>query len=107
MVDLDEVFSYDTFKVVKVKDRRLGILFRTFQIAILVYLITEIVLKQLYLKTEPPIPGAVRISLRAPDSLSYPSYCNDSDIQCVFWGANEIQYPEDGAGVAFFTTRAT
>ncbi|CAG8610499.1 1208_t:CDS:10 [Acaulospora morrowiae] len=108
MVDFDEVFSYDTFKVVKVKDRRLGILYRSFQIAILVYLITEIVLKQLYLKKEPPIPGAVRISLKAPDSLSFPSYCSsDSNIQCVFWGANEIQYPEDGAGVAFFTTRAT
>ncbi|CAG8739135.1 6898_t:CDS:2, partial [Gigaspora margarita] len=58
------------------------------------------------MKFEPLIPGAVRISLKTPDNIGTPSYCNGS-ISCIFWDVNEIQYPPDGAGVAFFTTSAT
>ncbi|CAG8818587.1 14788_t:CDS:2, partial [Racocetra fulgida] len=54
---------------------------------------------------EPPVPGAVRITLQAPSTLTTPSYCNGS-LPCTFWSSNQIQYPSDSAGVAFFTTRA-
>ncbi|CAG8622267.1 7221_t:CDS:2, partial [Dentiscutata heterogama] len=55
---------------------------------------------------EPPVPGAVRISLKEPNNFVVPSYCNGT-TPCTFWGANEIQFPSDGAGVAFITTRAS
>ncbi|CAG8540586.1 4818_t:CDS:2 [Diversispora eburnea] len=56
---------------------------------------------------EPPVPGAIRITLQAPSgNISVPSYCSGGSLGCTFWGANEIQYPNDGAGFAFFTTRA-
>ncbi|RHZ83070.1 hypothetical protein Glove_99g184 [Diversispora epigaea] len=105
-VDFDKLFSYDTFKVVKVRDRRLGILHRIFQCAILVYLIFVIIKDSGYLKKELPVPGAIRITLQAPSNISVPSYCSGGSLGCTFWGANEIQYPNDGSGFAFFTTRA-
>ncbi|CAG8756526.1 1925_t:CDS:2, partial [Gigaspora rosea] len=55
---------------------------------------------------EAPVPGAIRVTLQAPNDLDIPSYCNGA-TPCTFWGANEIQYPSDSAGYAFFTTRAT
>ncbi|CAG8491242.1 25345_t:CDS:2, partial [Dentiscutata erythropus] len=56
---------------------------------------------------EPPVPGAVRITLQAPNNLTIPSYCTGGTYPCVFWSADEIRYPDDGAGVAFFTTRVS
>ncbi|CAB4477496.1 hypothetical protein RhiirA5_352707 [Rhizophagus irregularis] len=105
--DLDELFAYETFKIVKVKDRRLGILYRVFQVAILAYILFTIFNDESYLKKEPPIPGAIRITLQAPNTFTNQPYCTGGDLPCVYWGANEIQYPSDGAGFAFFTTRAT
>ncbi|KAG9289925.1 hypothetical protein G9A89_010231 [Geosiphon pyriformis] len=105
------ISSYETFKIVKVQDKRLGVIYRTFQIGIFAYIIYSIIKNLGYLKKEPPVPGAVRLSLKAPDfekaldNFTNPEYCN-SDISCVYWGANEIYYPNDGPGVAFFTTRA-
>nr|CAG8606438.1 10242_t:CDS:10 [Entrophospora candida] len=57
---------------------------------------------------ESPIEGAIRISLKAPDKFSEvsPTYCNNNNsVPCIYWGSNEIHYPSDGAGFAFFTTR--
>ncbi|CAG8569830.1 4516_t:CDS:10 [Rhizophagus irregularis] len=99
--------KYETFKIVKVKDRRLGILYRVFQVAILAYILFTIFNDESYLKKEPPIPGAIRITLQAPNTFTNQPYCTGGDLPCVYWGANEIQYPSDGAGFAFFTTRAT
>ncbi|CAG8626882.1 8174_t:CDS:10 [Cetraspora pellucida] len=99
---LRNLLGYETFKVVKVTDLRLGILYRCFQVAIAIYILSEIFTKSLYLNKEPPVPGAVRITLQAPDNLVTPSYCNGT-TPCTFW----IQFPSDGAGVAFFTTRAS
>ncbi|RIA99660.1 hypothetical protein C1645_746830 [Glomus cerebriforme] len=104
--DLDEVFAYDTFKIVKVKDRRLGILYRAFQIAIFAYILFTVINDESYLKKELPIAGAIRITLQAPPEFTNPPYCTGG-LPCVYWGANEIQYPSDGAGFAFFTTRAS
>ncbi|CAG8486619.1 1711_t:CDS:2 [Ambispora gerdemannii] len=100
---VDGLFSYETFKIVKVQDKRLGAIYRSFQVAIFAYIIYTIISQQGYFKKEPPVPGAVRISLEAPRTFSDSPYCNGQ--KCVFWGANEIQYPNDGAGVALFSTR--
>lgn len=105
--DLDDLFGYETFKIVKVKDRRLGILHRLFQLAIFIYILFSILKSQLYLKKEPPVPGAVRITLQAPPTFTNPPYCTGGELPCVYWGADEIHFPNDAAGVAFFTTRAT
>ncbi|CAG8692733.1 15937_t:CDS:2, partial [Acaulospora morrowiae] len=56
---------------------------------------------------ELPVPGAVRITLQAPTTLTQPRYCTNGQLPCLYWGANDIQYPSDGAGVAFFTTRVS
>ncbi|GBB84270.1 hypothetical protein RclHR1_01090009 [Rhizophagus clarus] len=105
--DLDEVFAYETFKIVKVKDRRLGILYRVFQIAILAYILFTVFHDESYIKKEPPIPGAIRVTLQAPDTFTNQPYCTGGSLPCVYWGANEIQYPSDGASFAFFTTRVS
>ncbi|CAG8481229.1 10275_t:CDS:2 [Paraglomus brasilianum] len=97
---------YETFKIVKVQDQRLGILYRLFQLGIFVYILYTIIADEGYLRKEPPVNGAVRISLQAPSTLSAPPYCNNP-LPCIYWGANEIQFPSDGAGVAFVTTRAS
>ncbi|CAG8496169.1 12108_t:CDS:2, partial [Racocetra persica] len=57
------------------------------------------------IKVEPPVPGAVRITLQAPPNFTIPSYCIGGTYPCVFWSADSIRFPDDGAGVAFFTTR--
>ncbi|KAG9300185.1 hypothetical protein G9A89_002631 [Geosiphon pyriformis] len=101
---MEGLLEYETFKIVKVQDKRLGVIYRAFQIAIFVYIIYKIVMDQGYLKKEPPVPGAVRMSLKAPKTLSTPDYC-DGALPCVYWGANDILYPSDGAGTGFFTTR--
>ncbi|CAG8688318.1 8684_t:CDS:2, partial [Cetraspora pellucida] len=49
---------------------------------------------------EPPVPGAVRITLQAPPNFTIPSYCIGGTYPCVFWIA-------DATGVAFFTTRVS
>ncbi|CAG8446430.1 12063_t:CDS:10 [Acaulospora morrowiae] len=56
---------------------------------------------------ELPIPGAIRITLQAPTTLTHPNYCIGGSLPCLYWGANEIQYPSDGAGAALFTTRVS
>ncbi|CAG8481613.1 12236_t:CDS:2 [Cetraspora pellucida] len=63
-------------------------------------------MSELYLKKELPIPGAVRTTLKESDNFDTPSYCTGK-LPCVFWSANEIQYPSDGASFAFITTRAS
>ncbi|CAG8476625.1 939_t:CDS:10 [Dentiscutata erythropus] len=86
-----------------------SVIYRCFQLAILFYILFEVIYNQRYLKTEAPVPAAVRITLQAPNNFANfaaPSYCNVS-LPCTFWGANEVQFPSDGAGVAFFTTRAS
>ncbi|CAG8596114.1 6772_t:CDS:10 [Ambispora leptoticha] len=107
MIDLESILksilSYETFKIVKVQDKRLGALHRGFQLAIFAYIIYTIINSEGYFKKELPIPGAVRITLQAPKSFDAPDYCGE--IPCVYWGANDVQYPNDGAGVAFFATR--
>ncbi|CAG8528623.1 7268_t:CDS:2 [Paraglomus occultum] len=105
-INISSFLQYETFKIVKVQDQRLGALYRLFQLAIFAYILYTIIANEGYLSKEPPVDGAVRISLQAPKTLSAPSYCSNP-LPCIYWGANEIQFPSDGAGVAFITTRAS
>ncbi|ORX77973.1 hypothetical protein K493DRAFT_412410 [Basidiobolus meristosporus CBS 931.73] len=103
-VDLDDLLGYDTFKVVHVRDRRLGFTFHGFQIAIFAYIIYSVIHNQLYLKKESPVPGAIRVSLLEPTGeLQTSPYCQQKP--CVFWGANQILYDPGDQGATFLTTR--
>ncbi|RUP45054.1 hypothetical protein BC936DRAFT_148671 [Jimgerdemannia flammicorona] len=111
--------DYDTLKVVKVKDSRLGVLYYLCAIAIFAYIVINLVLSQGYLLKESPIPGAVRVSLHEPATIQTPSYCNGS-TPCVYWSGIQIMfvssyptsnsvpifvYPADAFASTFLTTR--
>ncbi|KAK9763754.1 hypothetical protein K7432_009303 [Basidiobolus ranarum] len=103
-VDLDDMLGYDTFKVVHVRDRRLGFTFHGFQAAIFAYIIYSVIHNQLYLKKEAPVPGAIRVSLLEPaGDLQNSTYCQQKP--CVYWGANQILFNPGAQGVSFLTTR--
>ncbi|KAF0502321.1 P2X purinoceptor 4 [Gigaspora margarita] len=104
--DWEDIFSFETLKIIRVIDLRLGILYRCLQLLIAIYILYEIIRNQRYLKMEPPVPAAIRISLKAPNSITTPYYCNGT-MPCAFWDASDIQYPSDGTNFAFFTTRAS
>ncbi|KAG0372753.1 P2X purinoceptor 2 [Mortierella sp. AD032] len=112
----DRFFSYETFKVLRVRDRRLGGLYRLFQITILLYIASSIIYQQRYLKTENVINGAVRVTLQAPaDGVATPGYCKapteptaaqpslpGSTPPCLYWSSNDILY-EPVADIERFT----
>ncbi|KAG9326468.1 hypothetical protein KVV02_001647 [Mortierella alpina] len=123
----DHFLSYETFKVLRVHDRRLGGLYRLFQATILLYIASSIVYQQRYLKTENVnslrsqhthafhfaldlVPrsyvGAVRVTLKAPaDGVATPDYCGSTPVSCLHWDENDILY-EPGVDGALITTRA-
>ncbi|KAF9966337.1 cytochrome c oxidase subunit 1 [Mortierella alpina] len=102
----DHFFSYETFKVLRVHDRRLGGLYRLFQATILLYIASSIIYQQRYLKTENVINGAVRVTLKAPaDGVATPDYCSSTPVSCLHWDENDILY-EPGVDGALITTRA-
>ncbi|KAF9359061.1 cytochrome c oxidase subunit 1 [Mortierella sp. AD094] len=102
----DRFFSYETFKVLRVHDRRLGGLYRLFQATILIYIATSIIYQQRYLKTENIINGAVRITLKAPsDGIASPAYCSSTSSPCIYWNENDILF-EPSVDGALVTTRA-
>jgi len=65
-LDLDSLLSYNTVKVAKIRDFRLGILFYGFLIIIIFYIVGyDIIYTKRYLKTEVPT-GSARLQLRQP-----------------------------------------
>ncbi|KAG0258989.1 cytochrome c oxidase subunit 1 [Mortierella polycephala] len=102
----DRFFSYETFKVLRVRDRRLGGLYRLFQATILLYVASSIIYQKRYLRTEDIVNGVVRVTLKAPtDGITAPDYCTTTSTPCVYWNENDILY-EPGAAGALITTRA-
>lgn len=59
--DYDDIFSYNTPKIVKVRDRRLGIPYYFFMIVIFVYIVYTVIVNQRYLITESPGGGNIFI----------------------------------------------
>ncbi|PKK67211.1 hypothetical protein RhiirC2_867906 [Rhizophagus irregularis] len=137
--------TYNTNQISEITNRPIHcFIYRFIQLCITAYIILLIVEGKLYLKNgnyleisqkkkkyffgnypfgplanDPPIPGAVRLTLQEPNNFTKPSYCVESSpttnppscavdkLPCVYWGAKEIQYPIEETGVAFFTTRAS
>eukprot|EP01012_Entosiphon_sulcatum_P050914 TRINITY_DN6988_c0_g1_i1.p1 TRINITY_DN6988_c0_g1~~TRINITY_DN6988_c0_g1_i1.p1 ORF type:complete len:486 (+),score=96.69 TRINITY_DN6988_c0_g1_i1:51-1460(+) len=91
--DLDETFSYVTFRKVKLRDRWLGLVNFFLQLAIFLYVIVwEIVLKKGYLLMEPPA-GNTRISLECKAD------CYSAIQQEVFGGTSYCTNASRGLGV--------
>ncbi|KAI8590772.1 hypothetical protein BDZ88DRAFT_450941 [Geranomyces variabilis] len=114
--DPDQLFGYSTYKVVRVKDRYLGLLYYVSTIAIFAYIISSIVTQKLYLKKASPTAGFIRASARlSPNPALVPSYCsiappslgaNETFGGCLHWAAEQIAYPYDGElDTLFLTTR--
>jgi hypothetical protein len=77
--DLDNIFTYTTIQLVTVRDRRLGIPYYLAMIAITAFIVNNIIADQLYLKSEPPTAGSIRVNLAAPKTLqpiTSITYCN-------------------------------
>ncbi|EFA81132.1 putative purinergic receptor [Heterostelium album PN500] len=99
-VDWDDIFSYQTVKIVKIRDKRLS----------------TILLEKRYLATDSPI-GSIRSSLLAPTYRDpSPPYCNTSGnaeyngfptFQCQYWDEVLALYPSSSDTSMFITTRAT
>jgi hypothetical protein len=87
--DLDEVFAYATPKVVKILDRRLGLLHLALTLAVLLYILISVLLfEKAYLFRETPL-GTVRLSARAPSWLfkenrTLPAYCVQSNLSAGY-----------------------
>jgi len=118
-VNWDNVLAYTTIKIVKIYDRRLGIIHHVFQLLILVYSIFMLVYLQRYLRTEQPY-GSVRSTLREPptwnNATSLP-YCtqnqayyktdtgNFTNYPCIYALGNDVTYPPAPMNNMFASTR--
>ncbi|EGC35062.1 hypothetical protein DICPUDRAFT_152641 [Dictyostelium purpureum] len=115
-LDWDSLFSYQTIKIVRIRDRRLGILHLSFLVAIILYiLIFTILLQKKYLAIESPI-GSIRTSLMAPQNragnLSYcsqtqPSFNGYENKPCRWWDEYLVLYPPSEESAMFISTRVT
>ncbi|KAG4091117.1 hypothetical protein H8356DRAFT_1709489 [Neocallimastix lanati (nom. inval.)] len=112
--DLDKLFTYNTPKVVKVMDRRLGIPYYTFMFVIFIYILYTVIVNQRYLITEEPGGGSIRTTLRTPDYVTnnykenYEDYkMNSKSYKWIYWSPTQIVYPAGQDGCLFITTRVT
>eukprot|EP01006_Ploeotia_vitrea_P028198 TRINITY_DN60921_c0_g1_i2.p1 TRINITY_DN60921_c0_g1~~TRINITY_DN60921_c0_g1_i2.p1 ORF type:complete len:427 (-),score=205.75 TRINITY_DN60921_c0_g1_i2:298-1578(-) len=115
--DPDEVFAYNTIKVVRIKDRYLGMLRLFLLLVIFLYIVGYVLIyQQKYLEIEVPV-GSVATSLKKPGHLKidvsqYP-YCKNysgsehflDPAECVAWDADQIVYPPAMSDSMLITTR--
>jgi len=113
--DLDDLFSYNTPKVLRVRDRRLGIPYYTFMIVIFVYICYAVIVEQRYLKTEEPGGGSIRTTLQLnttevdskgdnPDAI-LKNANSEETIQWLYWSTTQAASVQDGS--LFITTRVS
>jgi len=111
-IDWDDLLSYNTVKVVRIRDRRLGALHITFMAGIVLYIVVySIVLNKGYLKVETPM-GSIRASLLKPSvaQTNFP-YCSNQGnpnasllpLPCEYWDESNVVYPI-GEETAFCAT---
>lgn len=100
----DELFAYETAKVVTIKDKRLGILYYFFILVITLYIGYSIITESLYLKRSDPIASFINAELDSTiQNVTEPQYCKNSTISCVYWPTSRIyQTVENGI---FITSR--
>jgi len=122
-IDLDEVFAYETIKVVRVKDRYLGILRLLLLLGIFLYIVVFVlILQKKYLLNVVPVGTTYTSLLKPPGIVTYPDqypYCssyNDSSLHlpaeimqlpCIVWDESEALFPADELDAMMITTRVT
>ncbi|KAN0053164.1 hypothetical protein ACTA71_006688 [Dictyostelium dimigraforme] len=113
--DWDDIFQYSTVKIVRIRDRRLGILHLTFLVGIIAYIVVySAIIKKGYLFTEVPI-GSVRTSLKAPNTFATNlTYCSNQVHQdtypftpliCNYWDEQLALFPVGQDSTFTCTTR--
>ncbi|KAJ3265316.1 cytochrome c oxidase subunit 1, partial [Borealophlyctis nickersoniae] len=108
---------YQTYKVVKLKDKSLGLLYYGCLAVIIAYISFSVLTQKLYLKKSPPIAGSVRASVQLDSNPASPppAYCsvppagtNSTFGNCLFWSGEQIAYPFEGElNTLFITTRVS
>eukprot|EP01012_Entosiphon_sulcatum_P024534 TRINITY_DN2969_c0_g1_i1.p1 TRINITY_DN2969_c0_g1~~TRINITY_DN2969_c0_g1_i1.p1 ORF type:complete len:482 (-),score=108.85 TRINITY_DN2969_c0_g1_i1:38-1483(-) len=130
--DLDDVFAYRVYKTVIIRDRTLTFLRQALQLCIFLYVIGwAVIFEHGYLLKDTP-KGAMRLSLRDPNSMSPPraddptapdkintlNYCNNTPpylkptepydrLPCVLWDYKQAVYPELEENGIFLATRVS
>jgi len=114
-MDPDDLLSYSTLKIVKIRDRRLGALHYLLQLGIFIYIIIyTIVIQQRYLKSEIPF-GSIRSTIQEPATLDAKSlpYClqnqptlnGRANYNCTFMLGRDLSYPPAIMDSIFVSTR--
>eukprot|EP00043_Microstomoeca_roanoka_P013422 m.131488 g.131488 ORF g.131488 m.131488 type:complete len:445 (+) comp15745_c0_seq4:124-1458(+) len=106
--DIDDFFAYETVKMVRVRDFRLGLISYLFKIAIVLYIVIYgVVIRQGYLRLEQIQAGSVILNTKAPignnslspDQLAY--CCNSTTwmncdvptLPCLYWDEYQSEFP--------------
>ncbi|KAL7746398.1 hypothetical protein RI367_008241 [Sorochytrium milnesiophthora] len=104
-LDWDDLLAYNTLKTVRVRDRRLGLLYYSLILAIIVYVIYNIIVRQLFLTKEPITGGSVRSTVQLPQTFKTPSYC-PVPYPCLYLSPTQL-VPVQEDGTVFVTSRVT
>lgn len=118
----DALLAYSTVKIVRIQDRRVGLVHYAFLLGIVGYIVGfTILFQQRYLLLQRPV-GAVRVSLQSPQTRGQvpmaPTalpYClqaqNEThgfpNRECLYWDENLVLYPQVEATAMFVSTRVT
>lgn len=117
-LDFDDVFAYQTSKIVIIKDRWLGLLRLAMVLVIILYIVVYVMyMHQGYLMYEVPV-GILYTSLLKPNSTINTTtldYCNQfvgpmyqkklDSLDCVIWDEADVLYPVDETEAMLITTR--
>ncbi|KAK5577333.1 hypothetical protein RB653_002274 [Dictyostelium firmibasis] len=111
MVDWDSLLAYNTIKIVRIRDKRLGILHLIFMVGIVLYVVAySAIYKKGYLSIEEPV-GSIRTSLWSPEIFkNNEPYCKNSSesyqytkLECLYYDDALVAYPI-GDDVGFTAT---
>ncbi|KAI5089237.1 P2X purinoceptor 5 [Silurus meridionalis] len=96
---VNSIFDYKTEKFFIAKNKKIGLLFRIFQLAVIVYLIGWVfVWKKGYQETEKNIHSSVFTKLKGVALI------NTTDRGLHVWGAEDYVIPSQGGNVFFIVT---
>ncbi|KAK2569056.1 P2X receptor E [Acropora cervicornis] len=115
-------FHYITYKLVIIRDRRIGFIYYTIAVAIVLYTLAEIFLKKGYLELDTSPEATLRFALSDPkednggnESGQIPSfenltYCCNRDVEpsksctpCQFLDAQELSWPVESHTISLTT----
>ena len=124
--DIDDIFAYQTPKVVVVRDRYLGLLKLFFLAGIIAYVLVTLLTSDPpgYVTTAAPVGLISKLTLQRPPNRVFDSrnmtYCSDylnttgqgpsqyrDQCECLVWDEGDAQFPIDLPNALFVTTRAT